>query len=190
MLDIKIVTGNLDERILGDAWEECDDVWIKTLEKTGISNVHFIETPVKYGSVQFLVDFFVGPMKFYRCRLCQSCDRSWYLEPAQLEKEQVYPDDGRPVHQMADKLDSSVERGYLTVCGWPPKFWCMVEDAIIGKMLEMVRDGDLVIHEIDFNKMTDPGRHIYERMVNTDQLPGRDSLIGSVPEYAMEGRNS
>ena len=185
---VKVTFDKPDEKLMAEAWQEEDDAWNEYLNKWGIWNLQFEQTPQEYHSVMFMVNFEVGAKKFRKCRLCMSCDRSWYLEPPQLENVQVF-NNNSAVNHLQPKGTEGVKWTYCSVVEWPPKFWCRVEDAITAKMLELVEQKRLQIHEIDFNRIVDPARHIYKRLEDTGEVEGWESLVGPVPEYAMEDSN-
>lgn len=175
------------------AWLAWDNLMISLLLDHGVGIIGVIKNPSWWGSTQFLVDIQIGGLQILSNRLCHDKDMNWYLEPPQLEdvpqysgwKSSTKPDwiyKTRTDVLLKSVQRSRIERGYRTVLTFPPKFWTLVEEAVIGYVMAKVDAGELEITEVDLSKINQPGRKLYQKMVRNNELPGFEALIGHIDE--------
>lgn len=183
----------LEDKFDSKSWITWDDLMSGLLLKYGLGILGVIKTPPWWGSTQFLVDMQIGGLQILSNRLCHDKDMNWYLEPPQLEdvpqysgwKSATKPDWIYEVHTGIIERSVSnrrIKRSYRTVIAFPPKFWTLVEKAVIEYVMAMVDRGELEITKVDVSKIRQPGRKIYQKMLRDNELPGFEALMGYVDE--------
>lgn len=175
------------------AWLHWDNLMIGVLQDHGVGVIGVIKNPPWWGSTQFLVDIQIGAFQILSNRLCHDKDLNWYLEPPQLEDVPQYSGWKTPTQPdweykiPPDNTNGCVykrciKRSYRTVITFPPKFWTLVEKAVIEYVMAMVDRGELEITQVDVSKINQPGRKLYQKMVRDNELPGFEALIGYIDE--------